>query len=148
MIGVLIVTHGDFGKELLKSAELIVGNQNHAMTLGLFHGDSVDNLRESIAKAIETLDEGDGVLVFVDLYGGSPSNATAMNMEKTLTSSRFECITGVNLPMVLEALTMRSFCTLEHLKEHCMELGCLGIKDLYKQLYPMEERTKKVIDGR
>ncbi|MDK2801687.1 MAG: mannose system component [Clostridiales bacterium] len=148
MIGVLIVTHGDFGKELLKSAELIVGNQNHAMTLGLFHGDSVDNLRESIAKAIETLDEGDGVLVFVDLYGGSPSNATAMNMEKTLTSSRFECITGVNLPMVLEALTMRTSYTLEHLKEHCKQIGHLGIKDLYQELYSTEEHIKKAADGR
>lgn len=148
MIGVLIVTHGDFGKELLKSAELIVGKQSHVMTLGLFHGDSVESLRENISKAIDELDEGDGVLVFVDLYGGSPSNATAMNMEKTLTNSRFECITGVNLPMVLEALTMRTSYTLERLKEHCKQMGHQGIKDLYRELYSSEEHIKKANDWR
>ncbi|MDI3480673.1 MAG: mannose system component [Tepidanaerobacteraceae bacterium] len=148
MIGVLIVTHGDFGKELLKSAELIVGKQSHVMTLGLFHGDSVESLRENISKAIDELDEGDGVLVFVDLYGGSPFNATAMNMEKTITNSRFECITGVNLPMVLEALSVRTSYTLDKLKNHCLEIGRKGIKDLYQELSQMEEKIKKAVDGR
>ncbi|MDK2878778.1 MAG: mannose system component [Thermoanaerobacteraceae bacterium] len=142
MIGVLIVTHGDFGKELLKSAELIVGKQSHVMTLGFFHGDSVERLMENISKAIGTLDEGDGVLVFVDLYGGSPSNATAMNLKKNIMNSKVECITGVNLPMILEALTMRASYTLGQLKEHCIEIGHLGIKDLYQQIYPTEESKK------
>ncbi|HHW02545.1 MAG TPA: PTS sugar transporter subunit IIA [Thermoanaerobacterales bacterium] len=148
MIGVLIVTHGDFGKELLKSAELIIGKQNRTMTLGLFHGDSVDSLKDNISKAIDELNEGDGVLIFVDLYGGSPSNAAAMNLKKNIMDSKVECITGVNLPMILEALTMRASYTLSRLKEHCIEIGHLGIKDLYQQIYPTEESIKKVADGR
>jgi len=147
MIGVLIVTHGDLGKELLKSAELIVGKQNNVATLGLFHGDSMDGFREKITKTIKELEEGEGVLVFVDLYGGSPSNATAMNMKKFFKNTKFECITGVNLPMVLEALMSRSSYNLESLKEHCIQTGLLGIRDLYQQLYS-EENIKKVVDGR
>jgi PTS system mannose-specific IIA component len=143
MIGVLIVTHGDFGKELLKSAELIIGKQNRTMTLGLFHGDSIDNFRGSIAKAIEMLDEGDGVLVFVDLYGGSPSNATAMNLREIEDNIKVECITGVNLPMILEALTMRESYKLSSLKEHCMEMAQQGIKDLYKEINLSVEDIKK-----
>lgn len=148
MIGVLIVTHGDLGKELLNSAELIVGKQSNVAALGLFYGDSIDWFREKITKTVRELEQGEGVLIFVDLYGGSPSNATAINMEKTLTGPKFECITGVNLPMVLEALTMRTSCTLEHLKEHCKHMGHLGIKDLYRELYLTEEHFKKASEGR
>ncbi|AYO31324.1 PTS sugar transporter subunit IIA [Biomaibacter acetigenes] len=147
MIGVLIVTHGDLGKELLYSAELIVGKQRNVATLGLFHGDSIDGFSEKVSKTIKELEEGEGVLVFVDLYGGSPSNATALNMKKFFKNMQFECITGVNLPMVLEALMLRSSYNLKKLKEHCIEAGLLGIKDLYQQLYS-EENIKKVVDGR
>lgn len=129
MIGILIVAHGALGKELLNSAELIVGKQQNVMSLGLFHGDNIEYLRENSLKAIKELDEGDGVLVFVDLYGGSPSNAMALNL-KVLMNSKVECITGVNLPMLLEALTNRSIMPLEELKKHCIEIGHASIKDL------------------
>ncbi len=147
MIGILVVTHGDFGKGLLKSAELIVGKQNNTVALGLFHGDSIDDFREKIAKAIEKLDDGEGVLVFTDLYGGSPSNATAMNLRE-IPNIKFECITGVNLPMVLEALTMRESFELSPLKEHCMEMAHQGIKDLCKEINLCVDDNKKACGGR
>ncbi|HBT49503.1 MAG: PTS system fructose subfamily IIA component [Caldanaerobacter subterraneus] len=129
MVGILIVTHGALGKELLNSAELIVGKQQNVMSLGLFYGDNIECLRQDILKAVEELDKGEGVLVFVDLYGGSPSNAMALNLNE-LMNSKIECITGVNLPMLLEALTNRSIMPLEELKKHCMEIGYASIKDL------------------
>ena len=101
MIGILVVTHGNLGKELLKSAELIVGTQNNTLALGLFHGDSIDQFREKVIDAVESLDDGDGVLIFADLYGGSPSNIIALSMKEICERHITECITGVNLPMVL-----------------------------------------------
>jgi PTS system mannose-specific IIA component len=133
MIGILIVTHGDFGKELIRSAELIVGKQENTLALGLFHGDNIDVFREKIAEYIKKLDNEEGLLIFTDLYGGSPSNAIAINA-KRITDVRFKCITGVNLPMVLEALTMRKTLELNQLKEYCMEMAHQGIKDLNKAI--------------
>ncbi|QAT39146.1 PTS sugar transporter subunit IIA [Clostridium sp. JN-9] len=133
MIGVLIATHGDFGKEILKSSELILGKQDHTLTLSLNYGDSIEKFGEQIVNAIQSLENGSGVLVFTDLLGASPYNATALNSNK-VNNARFRCICGVNLPMVLEALTMRNNYDLDKLTEQCMEAGMSGIKELFQEL--------------
>ncbi|AEM79293.1 PTS system, mannose-specific IIA component [Thermoanaerobacter thermohydrosulfuricus] len=132
MIGILVVTHGNLGKELLKSAELIVGKQERTMALGLFPGDNIEELKDNILKTIEILDEGDGVLIFIDFYGGSPANATIISSKDLGENVKVEYITGVNMPMIIEALTMRKIYNLSSLKEHCIERGVCGIKDLRK----------------
>lgn len=126
MIGILIVTHGMFSKELLKSAELIVGKQESVKALTLNHDDSVDALGEDVLKEVINLEKGEGVVVFTDLFGGSPSNATA----KHLRNLNFECITGVNLPMLIEGLTSRNNLKIDELVKVCEESGKTGIKNL------------------
>ncbi len=134
MIGLLIVTHGNFGLELLRSAELIVGKQNQVIALGLMSGSSVDEYSIKIMESIKTLDSGNGVLVLADLFGGSPCNVTAMNMKKITEQGKVECITGVNLPIMIEALSIRSGYELQRVKEQCIEAGRNGIRDLLKEL--------------
>ena len=126
MIGIVIVTHGKFSTELLKSAELIIGKQEHIATLGLDHGDCVHQLQESVSEIIEDLDDGDGVLVLTDLFGGSPTNVTAASMRYL----QFQCITGVNLPMLLEVLCSRGSCTLDELVNLAYKAGIDGIKNI------------------
>lgn len=126
MVGILIVTHGKFGHELLKSAELIIGQQENVLTLGLEHGDSIEELHQKVRNSIEKLDEGDGVLVLTDLFGGSPSNAAATNMEHL----NFHSLTGVNLPMLIEALSMRECVGIEELVESAYKAGYEGIKNI------------------
>lgn len=128
MIGVLIVTHGNFGKELLKSTELIIGKQENVETLGLNHGDSIEELSHSVNECIQQLEKGKGVLVFTDLFGGSPSNVTAANMGKL----NFESISGVNLPMLIEALSMRECMCISELVDCVYEAGRKGIKNIGK----------------
>ncbi len=130
MIGVLIVTHGNFGKELLKSAELIIGEQKNVKTLSLNHGDNVEELYSCVNKQIEQLDDGEGVLVLTDLFGGSPSNVTAANMKETY----FESLTGVNLPMLIEALDSRVNYSLKDLASKVYKAGIDGIKDIRYEL--------------
>ncbi|AGB19363.1 PTS sugar transporter subunit IIA [Thermoanaerobacterium thermosaccharolyticum] len=134
MIGILVVTHGDFGRELIKSAELIVGKQDNIKCIGLFHGDDIEKFKREVSNTIYSLDDGDGVLVFTDLFGASPSNVVALSMKPVSKEVNFECITGVNMPMILEALTMRKSCKLKGLKEHSLNVGLGGIKDLYNEL--------------
>lgn len=130
MIGIIIVTHGDFGKYIIESAELIAGKQSNIMSLGLKHGDSVEELKNTLKENIIKMDEGDGVLVFVDLFGGSPSNVTLMNMKEV----RFKSITGLNMPMLLEAITSRNGCSIEELADRCADIGRSGIRELHKEL--------------
>lgn len=126
MIGVLLVTHGSFGAELLRSAELIVGPFEQAEALTLQHGDDVQELRKQVAERIRALDQGDGVLVLIDLFGGSPSNIAAANMR----DSDFQCLTGINMAMLVEALEFREECGLAELAKRCREAGREGIRDL------------------
>ena len=126
MIGIVIVTHGKFGTELLKSAELIIGEQKNVFTLGLEHGDNIEELRNQLKTAVEELDEGDGVLVLTDLFGGSPSNVAATNMEHL----DFHSLTGVNLPMLIEALSMRECLSIDELTNSSYNAGYEGIKNI------------------
>ncbi|NLV75633.1 MAG: PTS sugar transporter subunit IIA [Tissierellia bacterium] len=130
MIGILIVTHGNFGLELLKSAELIIGKQENVETLSLNHGDDVEELYNNVKKSIKKLDKGEGVLVFTDLFGGSPSTATAINMKDL----QFESISGVNLPMLIEALDSRNNYNLEDLVDKVIQIGIDGIKNIRNEL--------------
>lgn len=134
MVGLLLVTHGDLAKALLNSAALIMGEAPLIESYGLYHGDDIDELKDKVKGAIQTLNdqsEGSGVLVLTDLFGGSPSNATARSLFELKDSSvKVECVTGVNLPMLLEVSTSVSFMNLDELKEVCLKAGPQSIMSL------------------
>lgn len=130
MIGFLVVTHGRFGSELIESAELILGKQEAYKSIGIALGDSVDELREQIVLLAKELEQGQGVVVFTDVLGGSTSTSAAM----ALRDQDCACITGVNLPMILEAFMGQDTDTKEELVEKCVEAGKEGILDLKKHL--------------
>jgi PTS system mannose-specific IIA component len=132
MIGILVVAHGDLADSFVKSAQMIVGKQEKVMGIGLFEGESPDTLQDGILQGIKELDGGDGVMVFVDIYGGTPSNRVAFSSAKT--DSRIACITGANFPMLVDCLLTRDSLTLEQLKSHCMDTGHSGIKDLLQEI--------------
>lgn len=126
MIGIIIITHGDLGQELIRTSELIVGRQDKLLAFGLHQCDDICKLSQSLEQGIKELDDGSGILVLTDLMGGSPSNVTVANIR----CHQFESITGVNLPMLIEALGSRERCGLAELAELCQEVGIGGIKNL------------------
>jgi len=135
MINILVLTHGNFAKEILKSAELIVGEQSNVQAICLNEGADIDEYRENVAKTIGELGAGDGVLILTDLYGGTPSNSVTLSMNSEHTKdANFECLAGFSFPMLLEALTARGQMGLQDLKEHCIEIGNSGIKDLRHEI--------------
>lgn len=139
MVGILIVTHGNFGTELLKSAELIIGKQENVETLGLNHGDSVDELYKKVKEAIQKLDTGGGVLILTDLFGGSPSNVAAAPLKGN--KIRVESVSGVNLPMLIEALDLRTRENLPDMVNQIIQTGIEGIKNIRVEL---KERSNSV----
>lgn len=134
MIGVLIATHGKMAEGILDSAELIIGKQDNCKVLALHHGDNIELFGESIKNAIIELDKGDGVLVFTDLFAASPYNQTAVNYKK-LKKCKYRSITGVNLPMLIEALSERMLGKeLDEITASVMKAGKEGIKELFYEL--------------
>jgi PTS system mannose-specific IIA component len=97
MIGKLILTHGGLARELLAAANTISGSLNGFEALSLDWSDGFDEARSKVAAALERLDQGQGVLILTDMYGGTPCNISMTFYQ----ADRFEVLTGVNLPMVL-----------------------------------------------
>ncbi len=123
MIGVVIVTHGSLADVLLDTAELIAGKQEQVRALAFAPGEDVATLQLRIREAIRQVNKTQGVLVVVDLLGGSPYNAAAM---VAMQQTGVEVVAGVNLPMLLELLPARSS-ELEVLAEIALKGGYDGI---------------------
>lgn len=134
MIGILVATHGNLGKEFIATSHLIFGQAEQVESVGLNHGDSVEGLKERIIEATKRLDQGKGVLVLTDLYGGSPTNMAAMAMNELGGQNKMECIVGLNLPILLEALVMRKTMTLDQLVVHSMELAESSVINLREKI--------------
>ena len=98
MVGVLVITHGDLGQELIKAAELIKGKYDGVLPVSVDSNKGVEDIKKEITSAIKKVDKGDGVLILTDLFGGTPSNISL----SFLKEGKVEVVTGVNLPMLLK----------------------------------------------
>ncbi len=97
MIGLVLVTHGHLATEFVIAMEHVVGPQKSIAAIGIGPHDDMEERREEIAKSIETVDAGKGVIILTDLFGGTPSNLAISLMEK----GKVEVIAGINLPMLI-----------------------------------------------
>jgi len=122
-VGVVLVTHGDFGRTLLDAAVTVLGPQEDCLAIGVDVNKGVDETMEAIRTAIQSVEHGAGVLALTDLFGGSPTTMSLSLMK----SEKLEVITGVNLPMVVSALQSRTQ-PLNTLAEQVKNAGQQGIK--------------------
>ena len=97
MVGAVIVAHSFIGKELIATAEYIVGKIEGITAVSIDCETNAFEARRTISEAIKQVDQGDGILLLTDLFGGSPSNIAFSFLNK----EPVEVITGVNLPMIL-----------------------------------------------
>lgn len=118
MINILLVTHGDFGKELLKSSELIIGKVENARSISFHHGDSFETLLKKVEENIECMPEGE-LIVFTDMYGGSPYNA----VNRVMMNKNFYHITGINFPLFIDIAVSRDTYKLEEIAEKIIKNG-------------------------
>ena len=104
MIGILIVAHGAFGEALIHSASHVLGKRPmRVRQVGVTVYDDPEAILPQAQGLVKELAEGDGVLVLTDIYGATPGNIAL----KLLRPGRVEGISGVNLPMLVRALTYR-----------------------------------------
>jgi mannose PTS system EIIA component len=136
MIGVLITTHGNLGSEFLKVAEMIRGPLKDVMHISVDQTKSVEDLKKDINAAIKKLDQGQGVLILTDLFGGTPSNLSL----SLLKEGKVEVVTGVNLPMLLKLSDTREKMNLQDFANYIKEYG-------RKNIYLASEiLNKKVVE--
>jgi PTS system mannose-specific IIA component len=124
MIGILIVSHGAFGESLIHSASHVLGRRPlYLRQLGVTVHDDPDAILPMAQDLIRFLDQGRGVLVMTDIYGATPSNIGA----RLLEPGRVEGVAGVNLPMLIKALTHRDSGTVGELAERSLAGGSEGV---------------------
>jgi PTS system mannose-specific IIA component len=98
MIGVVIVTHVNLAEQFIEAGKMILGEMKQVESVGIFNRESVDEMRSKIIDAIKKVDSGDGVIILVDMFGGTPSNMALAFLEE----GKVEVVTGVNLPMIIK----------------------------------------------
>jgi PTS system mannose-specific IIA component len=98
LIGALIVTHGNLAHELLNAARQIEADVSAIEAVPLEWNDTVDEAREKIAEALARVGRDRAVIIFTDMFGGTPSNISLSFLEQ----GRIEVVTGVNLPMIVK----------------------------------------------
>ena len=101
MIGVVVVTHGQLATELLNATETIVGELPRFAAVSIGWHEDTQDARGEIAEALARVQQGQGVLILTDMFGGTPSN-----LAMTFLGQNVEVITGVNLPMLIKLASL------------------------------------------
>jgi PTS system mannose-specific IIA component len=136
MIGVLVTTHGNLGCEFLKAAELIKGSIKGVVCVSVDQVKGMEDIKKEISTAVKKLDNGQGVLILTDLFGGTPSNISL----SFLKEGKVEVVTGVNLPMILKVTEMREGASLKELAQTVRDYGM-------KNIYLASEILQKKVAG-
>lgn len=135
-VGVLVVTHGEFGAALLDAAQMILGQQSGVFAVSVQVSRGVDEIVLALKAGLADLETGLGVLVLTDLFGGTPTTLSL----SLLKTGNIEVVAGVNLPMLLKVLQSRQM-KLSELAAQAKEAGRQGI------VVPGEMLRKKAAGG-
>jgi PTS system mannose-specific IIA component len=119
MIGIMIVTHAELGTELLRTAEEIVGKLPRVEAVSIHATEQIERARKKIEAALQRVNDGSGVLILTDLFGGTPSNLVLSYLE----AGRLEVVTGVNLPMLMKLPALREEPDLRTLADKLAKYG-------------------------
>jgi mannose PTS system EIIA component len=130
--GVLIVAHGALAEALLEAANMIVGKTENTKAVSLESTQGVEGLEEAVQAALDQFTNCDGVLCLVDIPGGSPARVVAAQSYK---HKGVEIISGVSLPMLIEALFAREDQSLKELAQTAVQAGVDGVLDLGARLH-------------
>ncbi|MCP3102196.1 PTS sugar transporter subunit IIA [Myxococcus sp. K15C18031901] len=104
MVGLVVASHGRLAEELVSTAEQIVGKLPAVATCNIEPGTPVEDLRAKMKQAVSRVDDGEGVIILADLFGGTPCKESLMMCQRM----NLEVLAGVNLPMLLKANSLRS----------------------------------------
>ncbi len=123
MIGIVVAAHRDFGLEMVRAAEGIIGPLEQVKSLSLNYGQTPDEAKECLLAVIKEVDSGDGTLILTDMFGGTPTNIALSLMQST----GIEIVAGANLPILLKAQVARREMGLKELAHFIKDYGARNI---------------------
>ena len=129
MYNILIVSHGSIAKGFYETAEMIMGDVEGVRAIGIQPGESAQDFGEKVVKLADEIYTEDGLLVLADLFGGTPSNTAIMKLLNRYDN--IQLISGINLPILLEALGGRVM-ALEDMKDNLINIRKDRIVDVNK----------------
>ena len=133
-IGGVIVSHGRVANELLAASEEVVGGVGHITAVSIGWHDDVEMAKDEISRAIKKVSDGAGVLLLTDMFGGTPTNISAMFIKE----NEVEIVTGVNLPMVIKLASQNQEMTLSEMAKAVEEQGKQAIYRTGELLEPQK----------
>ena len=119
MIGLVLVTHGALANEFKSALEHVVGPQDHCETIAIGPEDNMEGRRNDILAAVDRADDGSGVIILTDMFGGTPSNLAISVMQNRAV----EVIAGVNLPMLVKLARVRAEMPIKQAVDLAQEAG-------------------------
>ncbi len=119
MIGLVLVTHGRLAQEFIAAMEHVVGPQQNVAAICIGPDDDMEKRRKEILDSVAHAEEGDGVVLLTDMFGGTPSNLAISVLDK----GKVEVIAGVNLPMLIKLASVRGKETLRKAVAQAQEAG-------------------------
>jgi PTS system mannose-specific IIA component len=119
MIGGIIVSHGKLAEELLNALTIILGEIVNMEAISIGWYDDVEDSKRKINQSLKRVDQKNGVLIFTDMFGGTPSNLSF----SFLKDDRIEIITGVNLPMLIKFVSLQRSNKLKEVAKKVVEQG-------------------------
>jgi PTS system mannose-specific IIA component len=138
MIGLVLVTHGRLAEELVAATEHVVGEQRNIRAISIGPDDDIEQRRRDILTAVEAVDDGAGVILLTDMFGGTPSNLAISIMDK----GHVEIIAGVNLPMLIKLASVRESEPLEQAVDSAQDAGRKYI-NVASKLLKVEQGAKE-----
>ena len=119
MIGGIIVSHGKLAEELLNALTIILGEAVNIEAISIGWYDDVEESKKKINESLKRVDQKNGVLIFTDMFGGTPSNLSFT----FLKNGHVEIITGVNLPMLIKFVSLQRSYNLKDVAKKVVEQG-------------------------
>jgi mannose PTS system EIIA component len=119
MIGMVLVTHGRLADEFVDALEHVVGKQEQVSTVCIGPDDDMEQRRKDILKSVAKVDQGKGVVLLTDMFGGTPSNLAISVIDK----ANVEVIAGINLPMLIKLASVRKSGTMMDAANSAQEAG-------------------------
>jgi len=119
MIGGIIVSHGKLAEELLNALTIILGEAVNIEAISIGWYDDVEESKKKINQSLKRVDQKNGVVIFTDMFGGTPSNLSFSFMK----DNHVEIITGVNLPMLIKFVSLQRSSNLKEVSKKVVEQG-------------------------
>jgi PTS system mannose-specific IIA component len=135
VLGIVVVTHGQLANELVSAAEMIVGEIPNINAVSIGWQESPEEADREIKDALARVDQGKGVVLLTDMFGGTPSNVSLTFLEK----DKVEVVTGVNLPMLIKLVSLR-----EQEKHSLLEIARLTCAQGKESIY----QTSDLLSGK